>query len=490
MKKFSILSLIIVTLGFQVCAQKFAVSYPPNLIKEDFSGNIILYLSKDNQSPKDISVGLELTPVFRIEVDRLKPDEEVTFDDGAVSYPTDLSDIERGEYFAQVVFDLNRGDSNIGSSSGNIYSTPRKVTLTKDFDEVFNLVVDKITEAIPFKETEFLKELSVKSKLVSDFSKKDVFINGAVALPEDYYKNPKASYPVVFSIFGFGANYKLHAGLGKYKFTSLDGQPVIVVYLDGNCPEGHSTYANSDVNGPWGDALVKEFIPALSKKYRTNGANLLFGHSSGGWSTLWLQINYPKVFAGTWSSAPDQVDFRNYQNVNLYEAKNLFYDGNGNALAIVTIAGRLPVTSAKDFYRTENVIYRGGQLHSFDAVFGGFDDDGDRIRLVKLPDGAVNPAALALWRRYDISLLLRQNWDKLKSDLNNKIRISVGEGDNFYLNHPVNLLEKEMKKLDAKIQFEYFAGDHFTVFTTDYQAKGVAFLEQCYKNWSAASKKQ
>jgi len=26
---------------------------------------------------------------------------------------------------------------------------------------------------------------------------------------------------------------------------------------------GHSVYANSDNNGPWGDALIKEFIPAL-----------------------------------------------------------------------------------------------------------------------------------------------------------------------------------------------------------------------------------
>jgi hypothetical protein len=119
-------------------------------------------------------------------------------------------------------------------------------------------------------------------------------------------------------------------------------------------------------------------------------------------------------------------------------------------------------------------------------VFGGFDKDGKRIRLVKLPGGEINPAALPLWKRYDISNLLRQSWDQLKNDLNGKMRISVGEGDNFYLNHPVHLLETEMKKLGANIEFEYFAGDHFTVFTAEYQKKGLAFLEQCYETWSAS----
>lgn len=36
----------------------------------------------------------------------------------------------------------------------------------------------------------------------------------------------------------------------------------------------------------------------------------------------------------------------------------------------------------EDFYRTEHVLYRGSQIHSFDAVFGGYDDAGNRIRLV------------------------------------------------------------------------------------------------------------
>ncbi len=36
------------------------------------------------------------------------------------------------------------------------------------------------------------------------------------------------------------------------------------------------------------------------------------GHSSGGWSSLWLQIEHPEVFGGVWSLAPDPVDFRDF----------------------------------------------------------------------------------------------------------------------------------------------------------------------------------
>lgn len=483
MRILTITLLFLLAFGFQINGQTFEVSYKQDVLKDNFSGNILLYLSKENKSPKDVFVGLELIPVYRIVVNDLKANEVAIFNDNAISYPVELSNIERGEYYVQVVFDRNLGDFNIGTSWGNLYSDPIRVDLTKRYNEVFKIEAEKIVPPIPFKGTAFLQELSVKSRLLSDFHNKDILVNAAVVLPEGYYENPNQQYPVVYSIFGFGANYKLHAGLGKYKFTALGDHPVITVYLDGNCPEGHSTYANSDINGPWGDALVEEFIPALQKKYRTNKSNFLFGHSSGGWSSLWLQINYPKVFSGTWSSSPDQVDFRNYQNKNIYETKNMFYDDEGNLLADVTIAGRFTVISAKDFYRTEHVIYRGSQMHSFDAVFGSYDKNGKRIRLVNLPNGEVNQTALPLWKRYDLSIKLRENWDSMKGDLEDKIRISVGTSDNFHLNHSVELLENEMKKLNAAIEFQYYPGDHFTLFTEVYHKEGLLFLEKCYNRW-------
>src|SRR5512142_2146449 len=83
---------------------------------------------------------------------------------------------------------------------------------------------------------------------------------------------------------------------------------------------GTTEFADSLNNGPWGRALTTELIPALEKQYRMDAkpqGRFLTGHSSGGWSTLWLQVSYPEAFNGTWSSAPDPVDFRSFTGVNL-----------------------------------------------------------------------------------------------------------------------------------------------------------------------------
>lgn len=482
MKKYWI-GLLVITLSFYANAQQFKVSFAEENMKGTFTGSVLLYLSKENPNPKDAFLPIELPPVYRVEVENLAPNEQVTFDDSSISYPVELSNIERGDYYIQAVFDKNLGGQFIPNSPGNLFSKAIKVIFDKDFNKVIEIVCLEIVEEISFVETDRLKELKLKSALLTEFHDKETFISGAVQLPEGYSESDK-SYPVIFSVFGFGANYKRHAGKSKYSFDYIKSEPVIVVYLDGNCPEGHSVYANSDINGPWGDALVEEFIPELSKRYRTNGAKFLYGHSSGGWTTLWLQINYPETFSGCWSSAPDQVDFRNWQGTNIYEDANKYYDDKGRPKYDMLLAGRFPIGSAKDFYSIEEVEYRGGQIHSFDAVFSSRDKNGEIIRLVNPQDGSINnDAALELFRRYDISYLLRNNWSKYESLIAGKIRISVGTSDNFSLNGAVELLESEMTSLGADMDFEYFPGDHFTIFTDEYVKKGRVFLDECYQSW-------
>ena len=93
------------------------------------------------------------------------------------------------------------------------------------------------------------------------------------------------------------------------------------VVLDPDCGTGHHVFADSATNGPRGAALVEEFIPYLERTFPLLAdprARLLNGHSSGGWSSLWLQVTYPDFFGGTWSTSPDPVDFRDFQRINIY----------------------------------------------------------------------------------------------------------------------------------------------------------------------------
>ena len=95
---------------------------------------------------------------------------------------------------------------------------------------------------------------------------------------------------------------------------------MVHVFLDASFTTGHHVFADSVNNGPWGRALTEEFIPHLEKQFRLipkTSARFLTGHSSGGWSTMWLEVNYPDVFGGTWSTSPDPVDLHSFTGIDV-----------------------------------------------------------------------------------------------------------------------------------------------------------------------------
>ena len=324
---------------FSFC-QQFSVSYSKTAYDKPFTGKVFLYLNKENHEPRSGPTGIESFPCFAIEVKNVQPGQPVVFDDKAISYPAALSDLERNEYYVQAVWDRDLGGRAVAESPGNIYSKAIKVKFTKDLKKVFSI---QCTEVIPeqsFKDTKFMKELKVQSALLSAFHHRPYSLGAAVLLPKTYYDQPQRKYPVLFHVFGYGGDYHFRSG-DTVTRGALDTIETIVVYLDGNCPLGHCVYANSENNGPWGDALTQELIPEIEKLYRCNAARLFTGHSSGGWTVFWLQTHYPtnSLPAG---HSPDPVDFRDFQQINLYAGKNLFY-GKDSVLRIVgTVAGRIP----------------------------------------------------------------------------------------------------------------------------------------------------
>ena len=465
--------------SLQAMGQKFTASFTQRASGRAFSGKVFLYLSKDSKSPKDDMVGVHSFPCFSIDVNNVKPGQKVVFDDAAVFYPTALSDIERGTYYAQVVWDKNEGGRSIAESPGNLYNNTIVVAITKDRAKSFDIVCNEVIKEPGFTETQFVKELKASSALLTSFYKRPTTINAAILLPKEYYTQPNRKFPALYWISGYGGDYHGYSGK-NVPSDPLDTTACIRIFLDGNCPGGHSVYANSDNNGPWGDALIQELIPLVEKTYRTNAARLLTGHSSGGWTVLWLQTHYPKVFAACWSSSPDPVDFRSFQQIDLYSEKNLYFAKDSTVHLAATIAGRFPWITMKTMCSMEHVIYRGEQMHSFNFVFSSRNPDGTPRSLWNDETGEIDPITFDHWKNYDISLYLRTNWQRIKPDLQGKIRVTVGNQDNFLLNYAVHLLDDEMKKQDAGFVFEYFPGDHFTIHTLEYRLAGYRFLEQKY----------
>ena len=475
--------LFLFALSINTEAQKFKAVLK-DLSNKSFSGKVILYMSKDNRNPKNGAVGIASFPCYAVTATKVKSGGSIIFDDNALSYPVKLSGIERGKYFVQAVWDKNEGGRSIEGSAGNIFSKPIQVTITTNDKQIISLNCDQVNPEPTFKETMNVKELKVPSALLTTFYGKPHTIDAAVILPKEYATEPNRKFPVLFTVSGFGGDYHDYSGRNTTS-QPIDTIACIRVELDGNCPLGHSVYANSDNNGPRGDALVNEFIPYLEKNYRCNGARLLTGHSSGGWTVLWLQTHYPKTFAGCWSSSPDPVDFRSTLTVNIYEDKNMFYKKDSALNPEASIAGFLPVLYMRDAYQMERVIYRGEQMNSLNAVFSKKGKDGNPEPVCDPITGVINPAVVERWKNYDISLYLRENWEQLKPDLDKKIRITTGNNDNFYLNYAVHRLDGAMRKLNANIAIEYFPGDHFTVATPEFFKKGNQFLAEKYLEWQA-----
>lgn len=489
MRKSSLVLVFVMLICCDAISQKIKVSFSPEIYNEPFTGKVIAFLSKENKSPKDGAPGLEVFPCFAVNVKSIKPGESVTIDDKATSYPVALSDIERGAYYVQIVWDRNLGGRSIANSAGNLYNETQKININKNRETTFNIIASKaIAATMPFKETKFVKELKAPSPLLTQFHKKDISVDAVVLLPKEYYSDTERKFPVLFEVSGYGGDYHSYSGSNN-PARPIDSTAVIRVFLDGNCELGHSVYANSDNNGPWGDALTKEFIPLVEKEYRCNGARLLTGHSSGGWTVLWLQTQYPAVFAGCWSSSPDPVDFRKFQKVNLYQEKNMFYARDSSLNLVATVAGRYPWASMKTIWQIENVVYRGEQMHSFNAVFSQKDKDGNPKSICNAATGEIDSTVFSHWKKYDISLYLRNNWQQIKTGLDGKIRVSVGTADNFLLNYAVYMLESEMKDLKSSFIFKRYPGDHFTVWTNEYAKDGNLFLEEKYREWVAKNTK-
>ena len=248
------------------------------------------------------------------------------------------------------------------------------------------------------------------------------------------------------------------------------GKDFLRVVLSPDCGTGHHVFANSAFNGPRGSALIEELIPYIEQKYSAIGTpktRLLNGHSSGGWSSLWLQTNYPDFFGGTWSTSPDPVDFRDFQMVDLdAPGINLFQDVDGKPRPIAR-RGTIPMLFTERFSRMEDVIGDGGQLHSFEAVFSPLDSKGRPRPLYDRQTGAIDHDVAEAWRAYDITVIFRQRCRTIGTVLGNKLHIYTGEIDTFYLEGAVAKLKQEAEALKIDAAIEVLPGkDHGNILDT------------------------
>src|SRR5262249_6208895 len=393
-----------------------------------------------------------------------QPGQALIIDGNALAFPVQLADLPKDTYSIHAVMDFNRGDRHFSTAEGNIYSTPVRRELDPQTTGPVELQLTKIYKAPAFAESERVKLVDIESKLLSEFHKRPVRLRAGIVLPKSFATEPNKRYPVLYVIPGFSGTHFSAIAAAARTPTDVAGVEMLYVVLDPSCRLGHHVFADSANNGPYGQALIAELIPHIEKQYRGLGlptARFLTGHSSGGWSSLWLQVTYPEFFGGVWSTSPDPVDFRDFQRINLYrEDENMFTDGAGQPRPIARRGGKVALWY-QPFSDMETIMGHGGQLASFEGVFSPRGADGKPKQLWDRACGQIDLDVAKSWEKYDIRLILERNWKTLGPMLAGKIHVYMGGDDTFYLEGATALLKASLAKLGSDAVVEIFPGkDH------------------------------
>ena len=410
------------------------------------------------------------------EIGALRPHHPVTIVPSA-EYPGTLSSLPPGDYEVQAVLDRNHDYAYSGRGPGDLVSRVIKVKLpgripTLAFDhEIEHKATALVASAQPWQRVavanfaDTLQAIDFQSPLMTQFYGTPTDIRGWVALPPGY--DAQRSFPTVFSFSGFGGNLRsaqIRASSMEALMAAGTAPPMIWVYLDYVIASGTHQFVDSANNGPWGEALTTELIPFLQREYkmkRRASARFLTGHSTGGWTALWLQVRYPDLFGGAWPTSPDPADFHDFFQVDLYSADANLYrtsDGRPNPLNRPDDDG--PVPTIADAARSEAVLGEyGGQFATYEWMYSPRGADARPAPLFDRATGRIDPAVAAYWcEHYDIAHLITQDWARLKPDLDGKIHVLVGTADTFFLDGPAHRLEAAMRNVGARTDFRYLPG--------------------------------
>lgn len=484
----------------------FRVQAAPSLAAP-VSGRLLIFL-RQGSGDKEVTTD-EFRPtatwVCAREIHDLEPGNSVEVDADQIAFPKPFAELAPGMYEAQAVLDVNHTFnyggrqppdwiSPVVTLAGWTPGTGAEPELVLDHQQPQSprmAVLEKMKQTTP---ADVAQLQEFQSPLLTRFWGRPEKIQAWVILPPGYADHKSGTYPTVYWTHGFGGGIDgaLAEGLRLYERMKQGKMPPMIwVMLDESCPEGTHEFADSVNDGPWGAALTTEFIPWLESRYRMDArrdGRFVQGHSSGGWASLQLEINYPKVFGGTWSTSPDPSDFHDFTGVDLYAPHaNVYHREDGSPYPLVRDHGKV-IATFEQFARLEEVLGPyGGQMASFNWVFSPKDTSGAPQPMFDWVTGDVHPGVLAYWHdHYDLAHILETHWAERGSDLKGRIHVYVGTADTFYLDGAAHRLDAVLQALGADAHIAFIPGrTHFDLYTVG-QDRLALFDEIANQMWQVA----
>lgn len=462
-----------------------SVRFAESVVQQPVSGRLLLMLSRTEK----FRPGENGTPIFGMDVVDWSAGDPLVLDSSALGHPVrSLADLPAGEYFAQAYLHLyttferadghtlrlpmDRGEGQSWRRApGNLFSVPKSIHLGGETAGVPELILDQVVPPIePKVDTEWVKHVQIESQRLSAFWGQPMPIGATVLLPRSYHEEPQRKYPVIYQQGHFSSRAPMGFGGGRsfddYWLSEAAPQVLVVTFQHATPYYDDSYGVNSANMGPYGDALVHELIPELERRFRAIGkasARTLTGGSTGGWISVAMQVFYPDVFGGCWSLFPDQLDFRNYQVVNLLEDSNAYFIEH--EWSKVARPGKRDTSGNVVYTMEQENLYEevlgsryrsGGQWAAWNATFAPVAADGYPAPLWDPLTGKIDHEIAKLARdRYDLRHHLEQNWERLGPKLVGKLHIYVGRMDNYYLEGGVYRLEEFLESTDSP----HYAGE-------------------------------
>ena len=485
---------------------RFSVTYAAAQSATPLDGRLLVMLSTDKSAEPRTQISdstVKSQQVFGIDVDGWKAGTPMVVAGDVLGYPVEsLAAIPPGTYQVQALLHryetLRRGDGHVvklpmdrgegqqwSKAPGNLYSTPREITIEAGKPATITLELDKVIPPIPDPPTtKYVRHERIQSERLTKFWGRPMYIGAHVLVPEGFDAHPNARYPLVinhghfpdtiggfreippdpnlkpvysdrFHVEGYNRIEQEHAYQLYKDWTGPNYPRYLLVEIQHANPYYDDSYAvNSQNLGPYGDAITYELIPYLEKKYRGIGAGwarFMYGGSTGGWEALGAQVLYPDEYNGCFAACPDPIDFRQFMVVNIYEDKNAYHwDGPWGRVEMPAhrdYLGHLQATMEQS-NRMELVLgtksRSGGQFDIWEAVYSPVGADGYPQRIWDKRTGVIDKKVAAFWKEnYDLVDIMKRNWEKgLGAKLAGKIHIYVGEADNYYLNNAVYLADE------------------------------------------------
>jgi hypothetical protein len=464
---FALLTTLVLSVAGTASADTYTVTLDPAARDTPTSGRVVLFFVTetgrdwDRRRPIDGPFYESPQPIASVAVDGFNPGESIVIDGSVFAFPHSLDKLD-GVVRVQAILDQDKTVRCHTEGPGNVYSDIVTVELASEREDHVELTLRHVIETRPLPEMPNLKWIELHSELLSEFYGREMHHRAGVALPKAYLEPDadRKEWPAIYVVPGFGGRHEgaaVHARMFQAPGIEEIAPMAVTIVLDPDSALGHHGFTDSPNHGPRGTALVTELIPHLEAQFRLVAkpeARIVTGHSSGGWTSLWLQLNWPDVFGACWSSAPDPIDFRAFQKTNIYEDESVYVMPGGRETPSYRMRGHdeeFVVMTVRQECLMEYAIHplggSGQQWDAWAAMFSPRDPSTSYpARMFDPLTGRIDRNVVEHWKQFDIARMVRDDWERFGPIVTDRVRLVCGEFDCYYLQRAVRLFRSGIEE--------------------------------------------